>query len=97
MPTTGGAPVISESVRHAAILAAAGNGQDGGGLWVLAVLAAVLYAVGYGISIRLHPYRPCRNCGQSGKHRGAVFTRSFRNCRRCGGSGRELRLFAKEP
>jgi Zn-finger protein len=43
------------------------------------------------------PYRPCRKCGESGKHRGTVFTRSFRACTRCGGTGRELRPFAKEP
>ncbi len=67
-----------------------------GGAWPVLLLAALGYAVAYGISIRLHPYRPCRRCGESGKHRGAIFTRSFRDCRRCGGTGRELRLFARE-
>jgi hypothetical protein len=81
---------------HVDALAATGQHSDGE-VWVVVVLAVVVYLVGYAISIRLHPYRPCRSCGQSGKHRGAVFTRSFRSCRRCGGSGRELRLFAKPP
>jgi hypothetical protein len=64
-------------------------------LWA-AVIAAALGAA-YSVSIRRHPYRPCRRCGESGKHRGTVFTRSFRACTRCGGTGRELRPFAKEP
>jgi hypothetical protein len=64
-------------------------------LWAV-VIAAVLGAA-YSVSIRRHPYRPCRKCGESGKHRGTVFPRSFRACTRCGGTGRELRAFAKEP
>ncbi|HYZ51967.1 MAG TPA: hypothetical protein VE733_00440 [Streptosporangiaceae bacterium] len=64
-------------------------------LW--AVVIAVVLGAAYSISIRRHPYRPCRRCGESGKHRGTVFTRSFRACTRCGGTGRELRPFAKEP
>jgi hypothetical protein len=64
-------------------------------LW--AAVAAVCLAVAYRISIRRHPYRPCRKCGESGKHRGTVFIRSFRACTRCGGTGRELRTFAREP
>ncbi|KWX02761.1 hypothetical protein TH66_13530 [Carbonactinospora thermoautotrophica] len=76
------------------LAAATEPGSDGA--WPALVLAALGYAVSYAISIRLHPYRPCRRCGESGKHRGAIFTRSFRDCRRCGGTGRELRLFARE-
>jgi hypothetical protein len=64
-------------------------------LW--AIVIAVCFAVAYRISVRRHPYRPCRKCGESGKHRGAVFTGSFRACTRCGGTGRELRAFAREP
>lgn len=56
----------------------------------------VLLAVAYAVSIRLHPYRPCRRCGESGKHRGTVFRSSFRACYRCGGTGRELRPFARD-
>ena len=64
-------------------------------LWAAAL--ALMLGAAYRLSIRRHPYRPCRKCGESGKHRGTVFTRSFRACTRCGGTGRELRLFAKEP
>lgn len=63
--------------------------------WLIAV--ALAYAGAYAASVRRHPYRPCRKCGESGKHRGTVFTSSFRGCTRCGGTGRELRPFAKEP
>ena len=64
-------------------------------LWAAAL--ALMLGAAYRLSIRRHPYRPCRKCGESGKHRGTVFARSFRACTRCGGTGRELRLFAKEP
>ncbi|MBB5085044.1 hypothetical protein AB0K48_00625 [Nonomuraea sp. NPDC055795] len=65
--------------------------------WLFLAGLAALYSVGYTISIRLHPYRNCRRCQGSRKHRGAIFTRSFRACDRCDGTGRELRLFAKHP
>jgi hypothetical protein len=61
------------------------------------MLAAAISAGSYAISIRLHPWRPCRRCGESGKHRGSIFPRSFRACARCGGTGRELRRFARAP
>jgi hypothetical protein len=62
-----------------------------------AVLAAVVYAVAYVTSLRLHPYRNCRACRGSGKHRGAIFERAFRACRKCGGTGRALRFGARRP
>lgn len=64
-------------------------------LW--AVVIGLMAGFAYRLSIRRHPYRPCRKCGESGKHRGAVFTSSFRACTRCSGTGRELRPFASEP
>ncbi|MGH9004816.1 MAG: hypothetical protein ACRDYV_16970 [Acidimicrobiia bacterium] len=89
--------MLVETTRIAAEIAtAAAHNGDGGRGWV-ALAAAVVYAVGYRISLRLHPYRPCRACGETGKHRGGVFTASFRACRACGGRGRQLRRFAREP
>ena len=78
-------------------LAAATHHAGGSSLLLIAVAlaAGAIYAAGYAISIRLHPWRPCRRCGESGKHRGSIFTRSFRACARCGGTGRELRRFAR--
>jgi hypothetical protein len=66
-------------------------------LIVLLIVAATVSGLAYAISLRLHPWRPCQRCGESGKHRGTVFTRSFRPCGRCGGTGRELRRFARPP
>jgi hypothetical protein len=66
-------------------------------LIILLLGAAAVYAGAYAISVRIHPWRPCRRCGESGKHRGVMFARSFRNCTRCGGTGRELRRFARLP
>ncbi len=64
---------------------------------LLVIALALLLSAAYSMSIRRHPYRRCSKCGESGKHRGTVFTRSFRACTRCGGTGRELRPFAREP
>lgn len=81
------------------ILAAAPSGGPPSALTVIAwlIAAGIAYMMAYSISVRRHPYRPCRKCGESGKHRGTVFTGSFRACTRCGGTGRELRPFAREP
>jgi hypothetical protein len=72
-------------------------GGDGARGWLVLIAAAIVAGLAYRASIRLHPYRNCRRCTGSGKHRGAVFTRGFRACDRCGGTGRQLRTFAKEP
>jgi hypothetical protein len=84
---------------HLHTLATAAAESDTGGPpgWLILAGALLVWGIGYRISIRLHPFRPCRACGITGRHRGAVFTRSFRACRRCGGSGRQLRWFAKDP
>ncbi len=84
---------------HAALAtsAAPAHHPGSGALIAVLLLAAAVYAAGYAISVRIHPYRPCRACGESGKHRGTIFRRSFAGCGRCGGTGRELRRFAREP
>jgi hypothetical protein len=64
-------------------------------VWLL-VIGGLLWAAGYAISIRLHPYRHCRVCGGLRRHYGAVYTRAFRFCRACGGTGYVLRPFAKD-
>lgn len=63
--------------------------------WLIVI--ASFYCMAYSVSLRRHPWRPCRKCGESGKHRGTLFTGTFRACTRCGGTGRELRPFAKTP
>lgn len=56
-------------------------------LWITALLGGL----GYVISLRLHPYRPCRSCN-AGRRWGEVFRRSFSLCGKCGGTGRAPRL-----
>jgi len=55
------------------------------------LLVIALFAVGYLVSLRLHPLRKCPTCKMSGRHYGAVYTGNFRRCRRCEGSGRRDR------
>jgi hypothetical protein len=50
---------------------------------------------GYLVSVRRHPFRPCRRCKGVGRHFGAVFGRAYRPCRWCGGLGRRPRLGAR--
>jgi DnaJ-class molecular chaperone len=61
---------------------------------VLLVVATVL-AVGYLISIRLHPLTNCRRCKGTNKHWGAIYRHAYRRCRRCKGTGRKLRFGAQ--
>jgi DnaJ-class molecular chaperone len=51
------------------------------------VLVIVIIAVGYVVSVRIHPLRKCPRCNMSGRHFGAVFKGSYRRCRRCDGRG----------
>ncbi|WP_329258714.1 hypothetical protein OG417_21280 [Actinoallomurus sp. NBC_01490] len=66
-------------------------------VWFFLFAAGLVFAFAYRASIARHPYRNCRTCHGSGKHRGAVFKSAFRPCDACGGNGRQLRAFAKEP
>jgi hypothetical protein len=85
------------TVLHLSAATTAPHPLSVGAVLSWAAVIGVCFAVAYRVSIRRHPYRPCRKCGESGKHRGTIFTRSFRACARCGGTGRELRRFAREP
>lgn len=55
----------------------------------------------YWVSIHRHPFRTCRACGGTGRHRGAMFPWSFRACTVCGGQSRHRRwgvqLFHSSP
>ena len=51
------------------------------------VLIIVIIAVGYLVSLRIHPLRKCPRCNMSGRHFGAVFPGSYRRCRKCQGRG----------
>jgi hypothetical protein len=53
---------------------------------------AILSVAGYRVSLWIHPFRRCRRCRGTGKHRGVIFIRAYRLCRVCGGNGRRPRL-----
>jgi DnaJ-class molecular chaperone len=89
--------VIITLVPRIAVAAQIAPHADGAVIVVLILLGALVYGAVYSVSVRMHPWRPCRRCGESGKHRGSLFSRSFRPCSRCGGTGRELRRFARLP
>jgi hypothetical protein len=85
------------AAAHGLALAASPGGrgpeEPGEGLgYVVIVGAAVLYGIGYFISLRIHPYTACRSCKGAARKRGKVFSRSFGPCRACKGTGRRLRL-----
>jgi hypothetical protein len=56
------------------------------------ILIALVVLVGYLVSLRLHPWRNCRPCKGTGRHRGALYKYSQRSCTACGGNGRRGRL-----
>lgn len=58
----------------------------------IVILIGILAAVGYYISLRIHPLTKCRWCKTSGRHFGSMYTYAHRRCRRCGGSGRQDRF-----
>jgi hypothetical protein len=61
--------------------------------WMLLGIIGVIVG-GYLVSGFLHPFRPCRGCGGTGVHKGAVFRRATRDCATCGGKGRFRRVGA---
>lgn len=56
------------------------------------ILIIIVSAVGYFVSLRIHPLTKCRLCNGTGRHSGGVYTYAQRRCRRCGGTGRRDRL-----
>lgn len=65
-------------------------------LLLLIAVASVAYG-SWRVSLRLHPYAPCRRCsGNRGRNWGSTGSR-WGNCPRCGGSGRRMRWGARKP
>lgn len=56
----------------------------------LAILALIIFTVGYITACWLYPFTPCRRCHGTGKHR-AILGKTFRLCRHCHGDGHVLR------
>jgi hypothetical protein len=59
------------------------------------IVVATVFAVGYLVSIRLHPFTNCPACKGGSRHRGAIYSYAYRVCRRCKGTGRRLRFGAQ--
>jgi hypothetical protein len=55
------------------------------------ILALIVLAIGYWISLRLSPRAPHGACGGTGRSHGWVFTSAHHKCAGCGGSGRVIR------
>jgi DnaJ-class molecular chaperone len=78
---------------HAARAASAFRaGRINRSLSMAALLIIVIIAVGYLVSLRIHPLRKCPRCNMSGRHYGAIFTGTYRRCRRCDGKGQLDRI-----
>lgn len=58
---------------------------------------AIISVAGYRVSLWMHPFRRCRRCAGTGKHRGVIFLRAYRLCRVCGGNGRRPRFGSHPP
>jgi DnaJ-class molecular chaperone len=58
----------------------------------LIIIAVVIIAVGYLISVRLHPLTKCPSCKMSGRHFGSIYSGTYRRCRKCEGRGQLDRL-----
>jgi DnaJ-class molecular chaperone len=51
------------------------------------ILIAVIVAVGYIVSSRLHPLRRCPTCKGTGRLFGSFYKGSYRRCAKCQGRG----------
>jgi DnaJ-class molecular chaperone len=56
------------------------------------LIIAIVFVLGYFLSIRSHPFTKCRLCNGTGRHFGTTYGYAHRRCRRCGGTGRKDRL-----
>jgi hypothetical protein len=61
-------------------------------LWLFPAVAALIAVAAYLVSLRIHPWRPCRSCKGSGKSRDTVWKKAHGTCPSCGGRGRHPRL-----
>jgi hypothetical protein len=55
------------------------------------IVAALILAVGYWMSVRLNPRIAHRSCRGTGRPAGRIYTWAHHKCAGCGGSGRVIR------
>jgi DnaJ-class molecular chaperone len=56
------------------------------------IVIVIIAAIGYFVSLRIHPLRKCPTCKMTGRHFGSVYAYAYRRCRTCDGTGRRDRL-----
>jgi hypothetical protein len=56
------------------------------------VALALIAAIGYYLSLRIHPLTRCKQCKSISRNYDIIYTSSRHTCGQCGGSGREDRL-----
>lgn len=59
------------------------------------VVTLLVVFISYLLSLMVHPYVPCRECGGKAIHKAGVWTYAHRKCHRCSGAGRKQRLGAR--
>ena len=60
------------------------------------ILIVVVVALGYYLSLRIHPTTRCKRCNASSRHYDLVYSERARHaCPDCHGSGRRQRLGAR--
>jgi hypothetical protein len=74
-----------------ALLAVVSFALGRGNLLATGLLFAGGGAACYWLSLHRHPFRVCRACKGTGRHRGTMFRWSHRACTKCGGSLRHRR------
>lgn len=55
------------------------------------IIIGIVAAVGYYLSLRLHPLTKCKSCN-GGRHYGRMYGYAYQRCGKCGGTGRADRL-----
>jgi DnaJ-class molecular chaperone len=58
------------------------------------ILAAIVCAAGYWVSLKVWPETTCKRCSGGGRNAGSNAKR-FGTCKRCAGTGRRQRLGSK--
>jgi hypothetical protein len=60
------------------------------------ILIIVVVALGYYLSLRIHPTTRCKRCNASSRHSDLLYSERARHaCPNCHGSGRQRRLGAR--
>jgi hypothetical protein len=60
------------------------------------VIVAIIYLIGYYLSLKAYPFTKCKYCSGRGRFDGkGMYSYAFGRCGKCGGTGRKERLGAR--